>query len=227
MAFVADPLPGGAPAKCLLVLFPGARDRAGTFREEGFVDEIRASGLSVDVVAADATLNYYLQSIAALRLETDVVGPARAKGAYGQVWLLGISMGGYGAFNYAQAYPDHVDGIVALSPFLGEEKVWTKVRDGGGLARLTPPPVAPVTDQNYGEQLWGYLHALTRPGVERPLLYLGTGDSDRLREPFELLVPEVPKERVFRTEGGHDWGPWKELLRQFLSKSAFQERCGS
>ena len=55
MAFVADPLPAGK-AKCLLVLLPGARDRAETFREEHFIEDIRASGLSVDVVAADATL---------------------------------------------------------------------------------------------------------------------------------------------------------------------------
>src|SRR4051812_12142364 len=63
MAFVADPLPGTGKAKCLLVLFPGARDRATTFRDEGFIDLIQKSGLSVDVVAADATMGYYLQSI--------------------------------------------------------------------------------------------------------------------------------------------------------------------
>lgn len=227
MASIAYPLPGGAPAKCLLVLFPGARDRADTFAEEGFIEQIRASGLSVDVVSADATMGYYLQSIAAERLEADVLGPARAKGAYAQVWLLGISMGGYGTFHYAQAHPAHVDGIAAFAPFLGEEDVWGPIRANGGLARLQPPPVAPVNDQNYGAQLWGYLHTLTRPGVERPVLYLGTGNSDRLREPFEVLAAEVPKDHLFRTEGGHSWGPWRDLLRQFLSQSAFKDRCGS
>ena len=222
--FYAAPAP---PAKCLLVLFPGARDRAGTFDEEGFIAAIRASGLSVDVVSADATMGYYLQSTAALRLETDVIGPARAKGAYAQVWLLGISMGGYGAFHYAQTYPDHVDGLAAFAPFLGEEEAWGPVRDGGGLAKLRPPPVVAPNDQNYGAQLWGFLHTLTRPGVERPALYLGTGDSDRLREPFEVLAAEVPRDHVFRTEGGHSWGPWRDLLRQFLSQSAFKDRCGS
>lgn len=219
MASVADPLPGGEKAKCLLVLFPGARDRAGTFREEGFVEDIQKSGLSVDVVSADATMGYYLQSIAAQRLEEDVIGPARAKG-YDQVWLLGISMGGYGTFHYAQAHPEHVDGIAAFAPFLGKDEVWQSVRDG----TFTPPPVAPVTEDNYSQQLWGYLKGLTAAPT-RPELYLGCGDSDRLREPFEVLAAPVPKDHVFRTEGGHTWGPWRDLLGQFLAKSAFRDRC--
>ncbi|MBS1152775.1 MAG: hypothetical protein H6Q89_4473, partial [Myxococcaceae bacterium] len=218
MAFVADPFPGGQRAKCLLVLLPGARDRAETFREEHFLDAVRASGLSVDVVAADATMGYYLQNLAALRLETDVIGPARRKG-YAQVWLLGISMGGFGAFHYTQRYPEHVDGIAAFAPYLGEAPVVQSIRAAGGLAKWTPPPVEPLTDANHALQIWGYLHRITTGQLPSPELYLGCGDSDRMRDSVAVLAEALPKDRVQTTPGGHSWGPWRALLKQFLSTS--------
>lgn len=227
MAFVADPLPGEKPARCLLVLFPGARDRADTFREEHFIEDIRASGVSVDVVSADATMGYYLKSIAARRLEDDVIGPARARHPYEQVWLLGISMGGYGTFHYAQEFPDHVDGIAAFAPFLGDEAVVQAVRDAGGLKQWSPPPVAPTNDQNYGQQLWGTLHRFAVGEGKVPELYLGCGDSDRMKPAVDVLAAALPKDRVLTTAGGHTWGPWRDLLRQFLATEVFQARCGS
>src|SRR4051812_6356170 len=95
MRALADPLPSGEKARCLLVFLPGVADRSWTFREEGFVEARRARNLSVDVVAADSTVGYYLRGIDARRLEHDVIRPARAKG-YEQVWMAGVSMGGFG-----------------------------------------------------------------------------------------------------------------------------------
>ncbi len=223
MAFVADPLPAGK-AKCLLVLLPGARDRAETFREEHFIEDIRASGLSVDVVAADATLGYYFERIAAARLEADVIGPARSKG-YAQVWLLGISMGGYGTFHFTQQFPEHVDGIAAFAPYLGDAEVVQAIRDAGGLAKWTPPPVEPVVSANHTQQLWGYLHRVTTGQLPAPELYLGCGEGDRMRESVAVLAAALPANRVLTTKGGHTWGPWRDLLAQFLKASVFRDRC--
>ena len=224
MAFVADPMPDRAKAKCLLVLLPGARDRAGDFRDEHFIEDIRASGLSVDVVSADATMGYYLKTIAARRLEEDVIGPARARG-YAQVWLLGISMGGYGTFNYTQNFPEHVDGIAAFAPYLGAEEVVQSIREAGGLAKWTPPPVEPVNETNHSVQLWGYLQRITSGQLPRPELYLGCGDEDRMSKSVAVLAAVLPKDRILTTPGGHTWGPWRELLDQFLKTSVFKERC--
>ena len=224
MASVADPLPSGEKAKCLLVLLPGARDRAGTFREEHFIEDIRKSGLSVDVVAADATLGYYFKRTAALRVETDVIGPARSKG-YEQVWLLGISMGGYGTFHYASQYPEHVDGIAAFAPYLGEEQTVQSVRDAGGLAKWSPPPVEPPDDKNHSAQVWGYLQRITTGALKAPEIYLGCGDSDRMKESVAVLAAALPAERILTTSGGHSWGPWRDLLAQFLRASLFRDRC--
>lgn len=224
MAFVEDPLPGSTKAKCLLVLLPGARDRAPDFRQEHFIEDIRASGLSVDIVSADATIGYYFQTIAAQRLETDVIGPARSKG-YAQVWLLGISMGGYGTFNYTQAFPEHVDGIAAFAPYLGDAAVVQSIRDAGGLAKWTPPEVAAVNSDNHSQQLWGYLHRITTGKLPSPELYLGCGDTDRMKDSVAVLAEALPKDRVLTTSGGHTWGPWRDLLKQFLAASTFRDRC--
>ena len=53
----------GEPARCLVLLLPGAGDHPGDFAEEGFVSAIERSGVSVDIVAADATMGYYLKGI--------------------------------------------------------------------------------------------------------------------------------------------------------------------
>src|SRR5262245_22491390 len=80
-----------APAKCLIVFLPGMGDDAEDFEKNGFVEEVRRHGLSVDVVAANATIGYYSRGIFAERLEADVIAPRRARG-YKQTWLIGPSM---------------------------------------------------------------------------------------------------------------------------------------
>jgi len=224
MAFVEDPWPSGR-AKCLLVLLPGMRDQAEDFRAEHFVEDLRASGLSADLVSADANFGYYLKSIAAQRLEEDVIGPARAKG-YEHVWLLGVSMGGYGAINYTMLYPEHVDGLAVFAPFLGDDAVVQQIRDAGGLATWTPPEATRALNaDNHTAQLWGYLHRVTTGKLPMPALYVGSGDTDRMLPAVEVLTPGLPKDHVLTTKGGHAWGPWRDLLRQFLAASAFKDRC--
>lgn len=214
----------GEPARCLVLLLPGAGDRASDFAEEGFVSAIERSGVSVDIVAADATMGYYLKGIAGPRIETDVAAPARARG-YEKVWVMGISMGGFGAFHYTQQYPQHVDGIAAFAPYLGDRKLGEEIAAAGGLARWMPDPPAPLTKKNYQRQLWSWLHGVTtgkRPG---PVIYLGYGDDDRLAPQDAILAAALPPDHVFHAPGGHDWPIWRGLLQQFLSRSDFARDC--
>jgi pimeloyl-ACP methyl ester carboxylesterase len=224
MASAFDPLPPPKQAKCLMVLLPGAGDTAETFREKGFVEAIQGSGARVDVVAANATLGYYLRGTAAERIEIDVVAPLRTRG-YEQIWVLGISMGGFGAFHYTQFFPEHVDGILALAPYLGDLSLGREIRDAGGLAKWTPDPPAPIVEDNYQRQLWSWLHNVTTGKQPGPQIYLGYGDQDGLGAQDALLAQALPPDHVFHAPGGHDWGPWRALLLQFLRSSEFQRRC--
>src|SRR5687767_1308248 len=74
-------------ARCLVVFLPGAGDEAEVFAEEGFVRALRQRGLSVDVVAANATMGYYFRGMLTQRLDQDVVSPALEKG-YEQTWVV-------------------------------------------------------------------------------------------------------------------------------------------
>jgi S-formylglutathione hydrolase FrmB len=215
--------PGAAPARCLVVLLPGAGDRASTFREEGFVAEIQRSGASVDIVAADATLGYYYRGVVVERLATDVLGPLR--GRYEQVWMMGVSMGGFGSLHYAQQHVGEIAGVAVFAPYLGSRRLGEEIRDAGGLARWTPDPPATITKKNYQRQLWSWLHRVTSGAEPGPTLYLGYGDDDRLAPQDALLAAALPPEQVFHAKGGHDWPVWRALLRQFLQRSQFTSRC--
>ena len=228
MAHTLTPGAAPGPARCLLVMLPGAGDRMGAFADEGFVQAIQASGASVDVVAADATMGYYYRGILGDRLERDVL--ARYRGGHEHIWVLGVSMGGFGSFHYTQQHPAQVAGIIALAPWLGDRKLGQEIQRAGGLARWTPDPPAPLTKSNFQRQLWSWLHARTAPGAQGPdapgpTILLGYGDDDRLAPQDRLLADALPADQTFHVPGGHDWPVWRDLLRSALQHPAFTRSC--
>lgn len=210
------------PARCLMVLLPGGGDAMGKFAEEGFVAAIGASGLAIDVVAADARVGYYMRGEIGERLEQDVFAAARP--GHEHVWALGVSMGGYGALHYAQQYPGRVDGVVVLAPYLGGRRVVAEIAEAGGLARWTGDPPAPLNRDNYQRQLWSWLKRTTAAG-EGPVILLGYGVEDRLARANALLAAALPEDRVVTAPGGHDWPVWRGLLAEVLRHPALVERC--
>lgn len=226
MAHTLARTPGPAPARCLMVLLPGAGDHIRSFSDERFVQAIRDTGLSIDIASAEATMGYYFRGVLAERLEHDVLAPNR--GGHEQVWILGISMGGFGSLHYAQQHP--VDGVIALAPWLGDRKIGSEILRAGGLARWTPDPPAPLTKKNFQRQLWSWLHARTAPGAQGPTatgptILLGYGDDDRLAAQDQILADALPKDQYFHTPGGHDWPVWRALLRSALQHPAFTRSC--
>ena len=146
-------------AKCLVVLLPGAGDHAKTFREQGFIDLLTGSGASLEVVAADATMGYYYRGIAAERIEADVIAPVRSlpRRADQKVWLIGPSMGGFGSMHYAERV-GHVDGVLAIAPYLGDASIADEVQRAGGLKAWAGDKNEPITEENFQRQLWSWLH---------------------------------------------------------------------
>lgn len=223
MAHTLARTPGPAPARCLMVLLPGAGDHIRSFSDERFVQAIRDTGASIDIVSAEATMGYYFRGALAERLDHDVLAPARD--GHEQVWILGISMGGFGALHYAQQHP--VDGVIALAPWLGDRKLADEIQRSGGLARWTPDAPAPVTKDNYQRQLWSWLHRSTAPGAKAPVIFLGYGDDDRLAAQDSLLAAALPRDHVFHAPGGHDWPTWRTLLHAVLRHPDFTRSCAA
>lgn len=221
--------------RLLFVFLHGNGDRNSVFDEEGFVEAVRARGLSVDMISVDARVGYYMNGTILARLKEDVIGPARARG-YERIWLIGNSLGGFGALSYAQKYPNEITGIVILGPFLGERPIIREIRHAGGLLRWEPGDALLKTREDAEKHIWIWLKEHSQQGPlwpgERdrpmkkkdvPMIYLGYGTKDRFTYAQDLLASLLPPEQVIAIEGGHDWPTWKKLWDQFLDRNIFEQ----
>jgi pimeloyl-ACP methyl ester carboxylesterase len=225
MRAVDYPSPDG-DAKCLIVFLPGMGDSAEVFEQRGFVDQIRRRRLAADLVAANATIGYYARGIVVDRLAEDVIAPRRARGSYQQTWLIGPSMGGFGALFYSRQRPGEITGLLALAPYLGDRELIEEIHQAGGLRKWKAPPrVEPMNETNYRREVWRWLQAVTDGKEEAPIINVGFGSEDKLAFADELLATELPHDRVYRTRGGHHWDPWRALLVQFLDRGDLSRGC--
>jgi len=111
-----------ADARCLVVFLPGFLDTPDSYRDNDFPRDLIASGAGCDAVGVDLHFRYYGSVGVADMVYEDVLQPAIARG-YDEIWLVGISMGGMGTLLTASQYAEHIDGIVLIAPFVGEEPV--------------------------------------------------------------------------------------------------------
>lgn len=198
----------------LLVFLPGSYSLPEDFISHGFVDRVRRQHVAADILLVDAHLGYYTERSILERLKQDVLAPARARG-YARIWLVGISVGGFGALLQAAANAEetaYIDGIVAIAPYLGERRLSASIAAAGGLSAWQAPakPAVPIDE----EGLWRWLQA--HAAKPKPLLYLGYGDDDRFAASDRLLGAVLPPQRVFTAAGGHDWPVWETLWEAML-----------
>ncbi len=206
-------LPGGDKAsRCLVVFLPGRGDRPEDYLRQGFPEALRKAGSSCRTIGVDSHLGYFTERSIAHRLHEDVIAPAKARGVE-EIWLVGISLGGLGSVLQARNYPENVDGMVILAPYLGDKTVIEEVAGAGGLRSWTRPPGLPEGDLRHA---WAWLQGYAEPGSGRPDLYLAFGASDRFARANGLLGEVLPPERVFTLPGGHNWRTWKRLWQAVL-----------
>jgi pimeloyl-ACP methyl ester carboxylesterase len=228
MPLLRQPGPGPARAETLVVMLPGAYSLPQEFVDEGYVRALRAgagAGARADVWIADAHLGYFNDRSVLRRLRDDVIAPARAQG-YKRLWLVGISLGGFGALAYASAHgrdPNTgVDGVLAVAPYVGSRRLQGEMIAAGGpeaWADAQPanaPDPSQATSPDEGERaLWRWL---ARPPAGAPPVYLGYGTDDRLADGHRLLAGVLSPTRVSTVPGGHDWPPWLALWQQWLQR---------
>lgn len=222
-------------APVLLVMLPGAFSLPAEFVDEGYVKALRERGVDADVLIVDSHLGYFSNGTILERLRLDVVGPARAAG-YGQIWFVGISLGGYGSLAYAAVHGGDprfgIDGVVAVAPYLGGRRLLTEITAVGGpraWAAAQPPVVGDRVpsmaeggaSDDAGREVWRWVVAHEAPraqGGPRILpIYLGFGTEDRLAEGHRLLATLLPPDHVFRSPGDHDWPAWRAVWQQWLA----------
>lgn len=220
MAPTEIPLPGIATAdtasrnRSLVIMLPGRGDRAVTFINEGFQEAGERFGF--DTIAVDAHFGYYMERSLLPRLHEDIILPARQAG-YEKVWLLGISMGGFGSLLYASEHPEQVDGVILLAPFLGDRSTIEQIISAGGLRDWSGQ--APGLE-DYEIRVWSWLRDATTPLDMTPLI-LGYGLSDGMAEGYRVLTDVIEPSSVYTLEGGHKWTTWGPLWERIAADLRF------
>lgn len=200
-----------------MILLPGIGDGADAWSEHGLVDAARER-LDADLVAVSAHYRYYASDEIADRLWMEVVAPARSR--YDEVWLVGISLGGLGAVLTARAYPDDIDGVVLLAPYLGSSYLPRTIAAEGGLRAWEPPP--PPAAFGWQVQLWSWLKRYEQSDGELPELYLAYGRQDALSLAHGLIAEVLPPDHVIVADGDHYWSTWATLWGKLVGRDVLR-----
>ncbi len=182
---------------------------------------LRQRSLAVDVAMVDSHLGYFIDGNVVRRLREDVVLPARAAG-YRSIWLVGISLGGFGALGYAAEHGEDIDGVLAIAPYPGTQALLREIAEGGGpLAwrQLAGDAAQPELERS----IWWWL---ADSGASRkPPIYLGHGRDDRFAQGLELMAGTLPPGNASTVPGGHDWPPWRAVWNGWLERGLLQPAC--
>lgn len=209
-------LPGNAATpQRLVVVLPGRADSLAGLRDSGMGEAIHAQWPDADIVFAEVTLDYYAQGDAPARLHREVIAPARTRG-YREIWLAGASMGGMGTLLYDAQFPNEVDGMLLLAPYLGEFDLLQEIDHAGGIARWNGGASEGFTATSWQRDLWRYIQGLANDPARNRRIWLAYGDDDRLRKAMPLLTPALSAEQVFVRDGGHTWRVWAPATRAML-----------
>lgn len=203
----------------LVVVLPGRADDLDALRDSGMAEAIQGAWPDADVLLAELTLGYYMQGRAPERLHAEVIAPARERGGYREVWLVGASMGGMGVLLYDRLHPGEMDGLVLLAPYLGDRGLLRDIGDAGGIARWDAGPKQDVNADTWQREMWRHIQGWSRDPRQAGRVWLAYGDRDRLRDAMPLLIPALPKDQVLVREGGHAWTVWSPAIGEVLRRA--------
>jgi pimeloyl-ACP methyl ester carboxylesterase len=203
-------------AKTLIVFLPGAQEVPQDIVKEGFIEQVRARNIDADVQVIDAHIGYFLRRTFDVRIREDIILPARQNG-YQSIWLAGISLGAFGSLMYPFIFPDEIDGVIAMAPFIASNDVLNEIIDAGGLARWQPDE--PLGKDDYQRALLKWLKGYGDPAQKRPTLYIGYGSKDGLPQFEKLMGTMLPRKQMLSAPGGHDWPPWKQMWGDALDRA--------
>lgn len=216
MDSISLPAAADARADTLIVFLPGAQEVPIDIVKEGFIEQVRARSIDADVMVIDSHIGYFLKRTFDVRIRTDIIEPARAKG-YKSIWLAGISLGGFGSLMYSRIFPGEIDGVIAIAPFIAANDVLNEVIDAGGLVRWQPE--LPLKTDDYQRDLLLWLRGYQDRNAKRPQLYIGYGSKDGLAQFQTLIGTILPPDRLLAAPGGHDWPPWKQMWGDVLDRA--------
>jgi hypothetical protein len=194
--------------RSLLVLLPTMGGKGSHYETQGFLDEVWERGFEASMEVVDVKPSLYLGSKIVELLKTEVIEPAKTEG-FEEIYLVGISLGGHGALLYATNYPEDVDGIVILAPFISGDRASEAIDEAGGLDTWEDCPFLAWT---HACNLWKSLKVYVSDSRNQRKVVLGFGTEDIFVDQCRILADVLLPEQVFTVPGGHDWETWKKLF---------------
>jgi pimeloyl-ACP methyl ester carboxylesterase len=191
---------------------PGAGNRHTSFEENGFIQDAINAGLNADILAVDTSYEQFSDLSIEKRLHEEVVLPARALG-YENIWMGGISLGGFGTMVYARKNAHMLAGLVLIAPYLGNKGTLAEIRAAGGLDFWNPD----ILDDYDERHIWQVIKNYSTDFSSNLPLFLLYGSEDRFVEFHQLLATHLQPEAITTVSGGHDWPVWQALWQHFIS----------
>ncbi|HEX7112984.1 MAG TPA: alpha/beta hydrolase [Mizugakiibacter sp.] len=203
-------------ARVLVVVLPGRGDSLADLERSGIVGAIQQAWPNADVVLAGAGMPYYLAGQMPQVLREDVILPARRRGNYRALWLVGASLGGMGEVLYARDHAQEIAGMIMLAPYLGDAGNVEAIRAAGGLAAWNPGPPTTVNPDNYQRELWRTVRGWRARPDFAARVWVGCGSGDAFARNLPALREALPPGHVIEQPGGHRWSVWVALTRRLL-----------
>jgi pimeloyl-ACP methyl ester carboxylesterase len=217
MRTIFEPAQPGSCAPTRILMLPAAYTVPEDFARAGFVTAARNRSAPLDLVFVETKLQHLTDRTVLRQLRDEVVLPARATGCR-NVWLGGISIGGFIALAYAEAHPSEVEGLCLLAPYLGNRIVTGEILQADGVAGWEP---GELSDDDDERRIWRFIKRRrgTRDG-RGPAVHLGYGSEDRFADDHRLMAaaldPAAAADSVDTVPGGHEWPAWLKLWESFL-----------
>lgn len=204
--------PGDVTGKDLLLFFPGRGGDYTDFERQGFIADLRSRFPTADAVCLDAGLGYYRKRTLDERVKQDILDPWPIE-RYRRVYLVGVSMGGLGAVLTARKYPQNIEAILLISPFLGWDGILDEIESAGGVRAWKP---GAYTEEDWQRMIWHLLKQTEEREDALPPIYLAYGTEDRWGKAHRLLRDILPAGKIVTHPGGHENPTFKKLWRELL-----------
>lgn len=201
----------------LVVLFPGFKGKGIHYEQQGILDAMREHGFEADLMTINVKPRIYFDDDFADTVRKDIMLPAKSKG-YKYIYLMGISMGGHGVLLYATKYPEDIDALFVVSPFISGSVQSNAIVKAGGIENWDD---CPFLGWDHACRLWKSLKEYVSNPKRGSNVFLGYGNDDIFVKQCRILAGLLPPENVFTVDGEHDWVTWKKLW--LLAMDRFRE----
>jgi pimeloyl-ACP methyl ester carboxylesterase len=208
MSTLIEPAHPGRVARTRVLMLPAAYAEPSDFVQHGFVRAVQERSLELDLVFAGFELQEVTDRSVFTRLREEIFLPARAIGC--EVWVGGISLGGYLALGCGERYPGELAGLCLLAPYLGSHLVTSEIERANGLDGWRSDEFHEDDDER---RVWRFIRTLRAGSLP---VHLGLGREDRFGRRHALMAAALAPDSVDVVPGGHDWCTWRRLWDRFL-----------